>query len=42
MDQQMDLFADRVSSHRWWLNQFRQLLSGLAYTLFEGLHSWAL
>lgn len=41
-DQQMDLFAGRASSHRWWPNQFRQLLSGLAYTLFEGLRSRAL
>jgi len=41
-DQQMDLFAGRTSSHRWWPNQFRQLLSGLAYTLFEGLRSRAL
>lgn len=36
-DQQMDLFAGRTSCHRWWPNQFRQLLSGLAYVLFEGL-----
>ena len=36
-DQQLDLFAGRTSCHRWWPNQFRQLLSGLAYTLFEGL-----
>jgi hypothetical protein len=41
-DQQMDLFAGRASSHRWWPNQFRQLLSGLAYTLFEGLRAHAL
>lgn len=41
-DQQMDLFAGRASSHRWWPNQFRQLLSGLAYTLFEGLRARAL
>ena len=41
-DQQMDLFAGRASSHRWWPNQFRQLLSGLAYTLFEGLRVRAL
>ncbi len=33
-DQQLDLFAGRASSHRWWPNPFRQLLSGLAYTLF--------
>ena len=41
-DQQLDLFAGRTSCHRWWPNQFRQLLSGLAYTLFEGLRSRAL
>ena len=41
-DQQLDLFADRTSCHRWWPNQFRQLLSGLAYTLFEGLRRMAL
>jgi hypothetical protein len=29
-DQQLGLFAHRTSSHRWWNNQFRQLLSGLA------------
>lgn len=41
-DQQLALFAGRTSSHRWWPNQFRQLLSGLAYTLFEGLRRRAL
>lgn len=41
-DQQLDLFAKRASSHHWWPNQFRQLLSGLAYTLFEGLRRIAL
>ena len=41
-DQQLDLFADRTSCHRWWPNQFRQLLSGLADTLFEGLRRMAL
>jgi len=41
-DQQLDLFADRTSCHRWWPNQYRQLLSGLAYTLFEGLRRLAL
>ena len=34
-DQQMSLFADRTSCSKWWPNQFRQLLSGLAYVLFE-------
>ena len=33
--EQMMLFADRVSAHRWWGNQWRLLLSALAYTLIE-------
>lgn len=41
-DQQLGLFAHRASSHCWWPNQFRQLLSGLAYVLFEGLRRFAL
>ena len=41
-DQQLGLFAHRASSHRWWNNQFRQLLSGLAYVLFEGLRRLSL
>ena len=32
-EQQLDLFADRTSCHRWWPNQFRLLLSSLAYML---------
>jgi len=36
-DQQLDLFADRSSSTDWWANQWRLLLSGFAYTLFERL-----
>ena len=32
-EQQLDLFADRTSAHHWWANQFRPLLSSLAYTL---------
>ena len=35
--EQMMLFADRVSAHRWWANQWRILLSALAYTLMVGL-----
>jgi hypothetical protein len=35
-EQQM-LFADRTSAHRWWPNQFRLLLSALAYTLLEAI-----
>ena len=36
------LFADRVSAHHWWANQWRLLLSGLAYTLVEALRRLAL
>ena len=35
-EQQM-LFADRTSAHCWWPNQFRLLLSALAYTLLEAI-----
>jgi hypothetical protein len=38
----MMLFADRVSAHRWWANQWRLLLSALAYTLMEALRRLAL
>ena len=41
-NQQLDLFATRTSSQRLAANQFRILLSGLAYTLFEGLRRMAL
>lgn len=33
--EQMQLFADRTSCHRWWPNQFRLLLSSFAYVLVE-------
>lgn len=36
-EQQLALFADRTSCHRWWANQFRLLLSAMAYTLMEAL-----
>lgn len=36
------LFSDRSSCQDWWPNQFRLLLSGLAYTLLERLRSYAL
>jgi len=36
-EQQLDLFADRTSCHRWWANQFRLLLSSLAYLLLEAI-----
>ena len=34
-EQQLGLFADRTSSHGWWANQFRLLLSAAAYVLME-------
>lgn len=36
-EQQMGLFADRTSAHYWWANQFRLLLSSLAYVLMDGI-----
>ena len=33
--EQLQLFSDRTSCHEWWPNQFRLLLSSLAYTLLE-------
>ena len=36
-EQQLDLFADRTSCSKWWPNQFRLLLSSLAYLLLEAL-----
>ena len=36
-EQQLDLFADRTSCTRWWANQFRLLLSSLAYLLLEAI-----
>lgn len=41
-EQQLGLFADRTSAHRWWANQFRMLLSGLAYVLMEAIRRLAL
>ena len=41
-EQQLDLFADRTSCHVWWSNQFRLLLSSLAYTLLEAIRRLAL
>jgi len=34
-EQQLELFADRTSCHKWWANQFRMILSSLSYTLIE-------
>lgn len=36
-EQQLVLFADRTSAHHWWANQFRLLLSSLAYVLLDGI-----
>ena len=36
-EQQLDLFADRTSCHRWWPNQFRLLMSSCAYGLLEAI-----
>lgn len=37
--EQFLLFSDRTSAHKWWPNQFRLLLSALAYVLIESLRS---
>jgi hypothetical protein len=36
-EMQLGLFSDRTSCHDWWANQFRMLLSALAYILMEYL-----
>ena len=41
-EQQLGLFADRTSDHQWWANQFRLLLSSLAYVLMETIRRLAL
>jgi hypothetical protein len=41
-EQQLDLYADRTSCSAWWSNQFRLLLSSLAYTLLEAIRRLAL
>jgi len=41
-EQQLDLFSDRTSCHKWWPNQFRLLLSSLAYILVEAIRRLAL
>ena len=41
-EQQLDLFADRTSCHAWWPNQYRLLLSALAYVLLETIRRIAL
>jgi hypothetical protein len=41
-EQQLDLFSDRTSSHHWWPNQLRLLLSACAYVLIESIRRLAL
>lgn len=41
-EQQLDLFADRTSCHRFLANQFRLLLSSVAYILIQTLRRTAL
>ncbi len=41
-EQQLDLFADRTSCHKWWPNQLRLLIASLAYTLVEEIRRVAL
>src|SRR3954463_825394 len=41
-EQQLDLFADRTSCHRFAANQFRLLLSSAAYLLVQALRRMAL
>jgi hypothetical protein len=41
-EQQMGLLADRTSASYWWANQWRVLLSRLAYILLEHIRSTAL
>ena len=36
---QLELFSDRTSCHEWWANQFRLLLSSLAFILIERLRA---
>lgn len=38
-DQQLSLFAGRMSSTHWWAYQWRLILLGFAYTLFERLRT---
>jgi len=41
-EQQLGLFSDRTSCTKWWSNQFRVMLSSLAYVLLQTLRSVAL
>ncbi len=35
--EQLELFSDRTSCHKWWPNQLRLLLAGLAYSLIAAI-----
>ncbi len=41
-ESQLDMFGGRTSCQHWWPNQFRLLLSSLAYTLIEAIRRLAL
>ena len=41
-EQKLDMFSDRTSCHKWWSNQLRILLSGIAYSLVSYIRSAAL
>ena len=41
-EQQLALFADRTSISKWWTDQYRLMLAGLAYTLLETMRRTAL
>lgn len=41
-EQQLGLFADRTSASAWWANQFRLMLSSVAYVLIENIRRTAL
>ena len=41
-EQQLELFADRTSCSKWWSNQWRLILSSLAYILMERIRATAL
>ncbi len=41
-ESQLDMFGNRTSCQCWWSNQFRLLLSSLAYTLIEAIRRIAL
>lgn len=40
--EQMQLFSTRTSAHRWWANQWRILLSAMAYVLVQYIRATAL